>query len=131
MNTATKGHDMMLKEAPYVLPYGRGYDKWNPMEPAAHAFGPNYMRNMSAIVLKRIDKPRKAEATRVVVGYGAIDPEWTIGNVWRLRHDQTNALLGDYEVVGEVNYAEGPDGEAVVTSHRGVTNLRLPVSTFK
>lgn len=127
MNTATT---TTIREAHYVLPYGRDYAKWNPLEPEAHPFGPDYMRDMSAMVLKRIDKPRKAEATRVVVGYGSIDPEWTIGNVWRLWHNQTNALLGVYEVVGEVTYAEGPDG-AMVTSAKGVTDMRLHVSCFK
>ena len=113
--------------ANYVLPYGRDFAKWNPMEPAAHAFGPNYMRSRYALVLKRIDKPGKALANRIIVGYGTIDDNWKIGNVWNIRHDQTNAFLGQYEVVGEVTYTD----DAEVATATGVTDIKLATATFK
>ena len=113
--------------APYVLPYGRDYAKWNPMEPEAHAFGPQTMAGSSAIILKRIDKPGKAPASRVIVTYGEIDNEWKIGNVWNIYHNITRKFLGQYEVVGEVTYTE----DAQVATAEGVTDMNLPTATFK
>lgn len=120
-----------MKTADYVLPYGRGYSKWNPMRPEDHCFGDDYMSDSSAIVVKRIDQPRNAAATRVIVTAGIVPDDWKIGNVWRIRHDQTNALLGVYEVVGEVEYAADEDGTAIVVSASGVTDMKLPVACFK
>lgn len=115
-----------------ILPYGQGYPKWNPMEPLEHPFGAGYMSDSIAVVLKRVDQPRKAAATRVIVGAGSEMYEgWTIGNVWKLRHDQTGAILGTYEVVGEVTYAEDEDELTVVRDAIGVTDMKLKVSCFK
>lgn len=116
-----------MKEANYVLPYGRGYSRWNPMRPAEHCFGEAYMADSSAIIVKRIDVPRKAAATRVIVTAGRVPEDWKIGARWRIRHDQTNALLGEYEVVGEVTY----DDDAEVETALGVTDMSLPVACFK
>jgi hypothetical protein len=120
-----------MGEADYVLPYGRGYAKWNPMHPTEHCFGEAYMADSSAIIVKRIDVPRKSAATRVIVTYGNIPDDWKIGAVWSVRHDQTNAMLGVYEVVGEVEYAEDENEEAVVVRAAGVTDMKLPVACFK
>jgi hypothetical protein len=121
-----------MKTADYILPYGREYSKWNPMDPTSHCFGRDYMAGMIAVVLKRIDQPRKAAATRVIVGAGSeVYNDWKIGNVWRIRHDQTGAALGTYEVVGEVTYARNEDGDAAVRDAIGVTDMKLSVACFK
>jgi len=116
-----------------ILPYSYGGDadmrkKWNPMEPENHCFGPDYMAECVAYVMKRIDKARKAVATRVIISAGRLAGDgWNVGDKWYLRHDQTHALLGTYEVVGIVDYNE----QAQVAHAEGVTDIKLPVACFK
>ena len=123
----------MYPECDGILPYSYCGDedmraKWNPMEPENHCFGADYMADGVAYVFKRIDKPRKAPATRFVVSAGYLfGDNCNIGNKWHLRHDQTGRSLGDYEVVGIVAY----DKNAKVAHAEGVTDIRLPVACFK
>ena len=113
--------------ANYVLPFGQGYKKWSPLDPQAHAFGPQWLAGGTSYIVRRIDKPR-SKATRVIHTCGTPDADWRIGNTWTIRHDQTNAFLGTYEVVGVVTY--DADGDVARTAGADL-NVKLSPATFK
>jgi hypothetical protein len=113
--------------ADYILPFGREYRKWNPLDPAAHPFGKEWLAGGSTILCQRTDEARDF-ATRAVHTSGAVSEDFRVGNTWTFRHDQTNGRLGTYKVVGIVMY--GPDGEVARTAGV-VTTRKLSLNTFK
>lgn len=99
-------------EAPYILPLGRDEKKIVVTDPKTYPFGGSeWLKDSTAYVLQRRDKER-TRPTRIVIGSG-VDEKWFIGNTWDCRHDQTNAYLGLYEVVGIVLF--GSDGKVKLT----------------
>src|SRR4051812_7018767 len=55
--------------APYVLPLGQGYEKFNALEPETWAFGPENLAGGHAVLCYREDKPRNYP-TRVIISSG-------------------------------------------------------------
>jgi hypothetical protein len=113
--------------AHYILPFGRTYGKWAPRRPAEHPFGPSWLAGGSAILVQRLDEPR-SYPTRVIHSSGGIGDDWRIGNSWDLYHDQTDAHLGRYQVVGVVQYDERG---SVARIEGNVPDRALYMSTFK
>jgi hypothetical protein len=113
--------------AHYILPFGREYAKWNPLDPDSHPFGRSWLANGTAFLVQRLDEAR-TYPTRCIHNAGGVEDDWRIGNTWNLYHDQSDAHLGHYRVVGIVEY--GPTGDVARTA--GVTpTRRISMSTFK
>jgi hypothetical protein len=120
---------------PYVLPFGQGYKKFNPHDDddrANHDFGSNWTRNMTAIICK---KDERDEATRLIWTSGypvSADSDRVssdaIGNRFEARHDQTNARLGIYQIVGLAVF--GPDAK-LARVIGNVPNRKFNQSTYK
>lgn len=58
-----------------------------------------------AYVMQRTDKPR-TRPTEVATSFGPFDPD-ALGREVEVRHDQTNAYLGTYTVVGVTDFRTG------------------------
>jgi hypothetical protein len=114
-------------QADYILPLGEEYSKVNVLDPDSFPFGgPEWMVGSVVYVMA---KPERTRPTRVFIsGGGSVGADWRIGNVWRCRHDQTNALLGTYTVVGIVVY--GADGEVIRTVGE-TPNVKMAAAVFK
>jgi hypothetical protein len=86
----------------YVLPSGT---KINPRRPETAEF---YDARLVGFAMRKLNEAR-TYPTRLVTSHGTLGGpgSWKIGERYSLRHDQTNALLGDYEVVGTVVFATG------------------------
>lgn len=115
-------------EKGYVLPFGREYSKWNVTDVENHPFGQAWLTGMMGLICKRIDVPRN-RPSRVIFASGsqpAADDR--VGNSFIARHDQTNAFLGEYEVVGIVVY--GTNGN-VVRIVGEVPSAKLSLNTYK
>jgi hypothetical protein len=85
-----------IRVADYILPTGSKMNPWHP-EDADY-----YDHEQTAIILFKLNDNR-SRPTRLVTGFGHPNGPpsgWEIGQTWSLRHDQTNARLGDYVVVG-------------------------------
>jgi hypothetical protein len=86
----------------------------NPQDPSTYQFGQGWVANAVAYILFKAERSRP---TRVVVSFGEVGVD--VGQEVRVRDDQTNHLLGTYEVVGIVHYDhegyvaydEGPYGD--------------------
>lgn len=76
----------------YVLPTG---EKMNPASPSSAIY---YDAKQTAFVLFKLNDDR-VFPTRVVTTFGDASLH-RIGDVWHIRHDQTNAFLGTYQIVG-------------------------------
>lgn len=107
----------MYHEAPYILPTG---SKINPSNPKGAEY---YDEGQVAFIMRRLDKPR-TRPTRVFTSFGGLGEEWAIGTKHSCRHDQTNAFLGDYEVVGTVVFKTGE-------KQGDVPNLKMSHAVFK
>lgn len=112
-------------EAAYVLPFGREYSKWNPLDPDSHPFGKSWLAMSSALIVKKDERTRP---TRIIHSSGLPSDNDRIGNRWTYRHDQTNHLLGDYEIVGIVVY--GSDGEVALKAGN-VPTTKMSLNTYK
>jgi hypothetical protein len=75
------------------------------LNPAAPETGEFYDPRQVAFVLFKMNENR-TRPTRVVTSFGGYDAS-QVGDVWELRHDQTDAYLGDYKVVGIVDFTTG------------------------
>jgi hypothetical protein len=120
------GHDVR----PYILPFGREYGRWNPRDVANAAFGQNWLKDMVALVCLREDQPR-TRPSRVIFSHnpGELSERDKIGQRFTARHDQTNALLGEYRIVGIVRYSsEDGSVEKIVGD---VPNVKLTQNTYK
>lgn len=84
-----------------VLPTGRSLNAANP-DPAKHTY---YDENTCVYVLYKLNE-RRTRPTRVLTSFGPI-PDWRIGTVLWLAHDQTNATLGEYMIVGVKDFSTG------------------------
>lgn len=125
---------------PYILPFGRDYAKWNPTgDPDEHVFGDSWTANMTAIICERTDQDRSGP-TRLIWTSGMVMPHPDqdgrigsgdlIGTPFTARHDQTNAKLGEYLIVGLAFY--GPDGGRKPARIVGnVPNRKFGQSTYK
>ena len=82
-------------EMDYVLPTG---EKINPANPSEGVY---FQQDQTAYVLFKLSDER-VFPTRVVTSFegDAAEPLHHIGERWTIRHDQTNAMLGTYQVVG-------------------------------
>lgn len=86
----------------YVLPTG---EKINPANPSGATY---YDADQTAFVLFKIDDDRIAPS-RVVTSFGGPSGH-QIGDQWIIRHDQTNAYLGTYQVVGIHDFGNTVEG---------------------
>lgn len=86
----------------YVLPTG---EKINPANPAGATY---YDKDQTAFVLFKMDDDR-VFPTRVVTTFGGPGGH-RIGDTWVIRHDQTNAYLGTYQVVGIHDFGVSVEG---------------------
>lgn len=116
-------------ERPYVLPFGKGYARFNPLDDADrenHEFGPTWTAGMTAIICK---KDERENPTRLIWTSGYVRRGFdNIGERFVARHDQTGAKLGEYEIVGLAFY--GPDGKLARTIG-DVPNRKFAQSTYK
>lgn len=110
-----------------VLPFGRDYGKWNPRDVENAAFGKNWLAGSTAIICKRLDEQR-TRPTRLVFTSGSPSEGDKIGSRFMARHDQTNAALGEYEVVGLVMYDQDGNVARIVGD---VPNIKFSQSTYK
>jgi len=115
---------------PFVLPFGRGFAKFNPMsdeDRLNHAFGPEWTANSTAIICK---KEERQGPTRLIWSSG-LDTRGDsdkIGRRFIARHDQTGAILGQYKIVGLAFF--GPDGKLCRTVG-DVPSQKFAQSTYK
>lgn len=121
------GHDVR----PYILPFGRDYGRWNPRDVNNAAFGKSWLSNMVALICLREDQPRTRPSRLIfssLSGSEEVPERDRIGQRFTARHDQTNALLGVYRIVGIVRY----DSEGKILKIVGdVPNVKLSQNTYK
>lgn len=132
---ATPDEDFYAKEPgfderPYILPFGRDFAKFNPLDDADrvdHEFGSTWTAHSTAIICKKDERTRP---TRLIWTSG-----WTlrhesdkIGQRFKARHDQTGGSLGIYEIVGLAFY--GPDG-SLARYVGDVPSIKFAQSTYK
>lgn len=115
-------------ERPYVLPFGREYGRWNPRDVENAAFGKSWLAGSTALICKRIDEARTRPSRLIFTSGTLLHDSDKIGNVFTARHDQTNAKLGVYEIVGLVFY--GPTGD-VARIVGDVPDAKLSQNTYK
>jgi hypothetical protein len=115
-------------ERPYVLPFGRQYPKLSPWDTHEHPFGKSWLAKETALICLRTDEPR-TRPTRIIYTSGiSLNETDKIGNEFIARHDQTNAKLGVYKIVGLVFY----DREGDVLRAVGDTpNYKMSLNTYK
>ena len=126
-STFYAGDEQTFDERPYILPFGRGYSKWNPWDVENHEFGKHWLAGMTAIICKRQDEERSFP-TRLVWTSGGPSKSDRIGNAFLARHDQTGAKLGVYEIVGLVMYDQKGD---VLRVEGDVPDRKYSQSTYK
>lgn len=113
---------------PYVLPFGREYGKWNPMDVDNAAFGKDWLGNTTAIICQRLDEARTRPSRLIFTsGVGPCESD-KIGQVFTARHNQTNAELGVYQIVGLVIYDPSGDVARIVGD---VPNIKYSQNTYK
>lgn len=113
---------------PYVLPFGREYGKWNPMDVDNAAFGKSWLANSQALICTRLDQPRSKPSRLIFTSGVGPSKSDLIGTVFEARHDQTGSRLGDYRIVGIVEY----DTEGNVSRILGeVPDVKLSQNTYK
>lgn len=79
-----------------ALPTG---ESMNPTAPqSATYFDPG----QTAYILFKVNEAR-TRPTRIFTSFGHT-PEWKIGTILHLHHDQTGAYLGEYRISGIVDY---------------------------
>lgn len=93
--------DEPVVEMDYVLPTG---EKINPANPSGAVY---YDRDATAYVLFKLNDDR-VFPTRVVTSFSGADHR--IGERWSIRHDQTRAYLGMYQVVGIHEFGRSVEG---------------------
>jgi hypothetical protein len=123
-------YDAPTDTRPYVLPFGREYARFNPLDDADrenHEFGPTWTAGSTAIICKKDERTRP---TRLIwsSGYDLRGESDKIGRRFRAKHDQTNASLGTYEIVGLAFF--GPDGKLCRTVG-DVPSIKFAQSTYK
>ena len=112
--------------ANYVLPFDKA-DRFNPLDPDSHPFGRVWLVGMHVVMVRKTDAKRPGPS-RSIAGWGPPMGGWLIGDVWYVKHDQTDAALGTYEVVGIVTY----DDEGNVSEVVGNVPARpTSTATFK
>jgi hypothetical protein len=102
--------------ANYILPTGTSI---NPATGEGEYSDPSHGQVLF-VMFKLNDK--RTRPTRVFSSYGSVRG-WELGTKHSCRHDQTNAFLGDYEVVGIVH----EDG----TKEGNVPSIKIKHSVFK
>lgn len=114
---------------PYILPFGRGYAKFNPLKDGPiHEFGQKWLSNMTALICRRLDEKR-TRPSRLIWTSGVNLPDRDkIGQKFTARHDQTGARLGEYEIVGIVQY--DIDGNVWRTAG-DVPDVKFTQATYK
>lgn len=114
---------------PYILPFGREYGMFNPLDDAdraGHEFGPDWTANMTAIICKKNERSRP---TRLIWTSGYVSHESDfIGRRFQARHDQTGGNLGKYQIVGLAFF--GPDAKLARTVGE-VPDRKIAQSTYK
>lgn len=86
-----------------VLPTGGTLNARDP-NPEKHAY---YDPTQAVYVMYKLSE-RRTRPTRNVTSYGAV-PDWKIGLVVHLQHDQTSAYLGEYMIVGVKDFGSGEE----------------------
>lgn len=86
-------------DAVAALPTG---ETMNPLKPQGATY---YDAGQTAYVLFKVNESR-TRPTRVFTSFGNF-PDWKIGTLVHLQHDQTNAYLGEYRVSGIHHFATG------------------------
>lgn len=79
-----------------LLPTG---ERLNPRAPSDATY---YEEGQTAYVVQRLG----TSAFVVLTSFGDLGPEWAIGTLHDIRHDQTLRLLGTYKVCGVVNFKD-------------------------
>lgn len=86
-------------DAVAALPTGESI---NPLYPQGATY---YDPGQTAYVLFKRNEAR-TRPTRVFTSFGNF-PEWRLGTVVHMQHDQTGAYLGEYEIVGIHHFGSG------------------------
>jgi hypothetical protein len=74
------------------------------MNPSAPESAEYFDPELVAYVMR---KPERTRPTRVLTSFGDLGEDWAIGTTHVLYHDQTNAGLGTYTVVGIADFSTG------------------------
>jgi len=115
-------------ERDYILPFGRKSGKWSPYDVDEAEFGKDWLEDTTALMCLRRDEAR-SYPTRLIFASGLDLAEMDkIGNQFTARHDQTNAKLGVYEIVGLVFYGEGGD---IIRTVGDVPHRKISQNTYK
>ena len=120
-----------IGERPYVLPFGRDSKKWSPYDVENAHFGKNWLRGMYALICHRTDEVR-TRPSRLIFSHGSPLNELgidLIGQEFVARHDQTNAKLGVYKIVGLVIW-DSEKGDVLRTAG-DVPDVKLSQNTYK
>lgn len=124
----TISHYAVSDVRPYVLPFGRDFGRWSPFDVENAAFGKSWLGNSTALIVKRRDQSRTKPSRLIFTSGVLLRDSDKIGNVFVARHDQTNAILGVYEIVGLVFYS--PEGN-VARSVGETPDVKLSQNTYK
>ncbi len=88
----------MMHEAPYILSTG---ERMNPMQPEEAMY---YDKGQVAFIMRPISSVR---ATRIFTSFGGLNDTWAVHTQHSCRHDQTGARLGEFVVVGVIDFSTG------------------------
>ena len=100
-------------------------EQFNATDPTTIEFGQDWLAEGVVYVMKKASRTRP---TRVLISSGSLGDSWYIGSHQDLRHDQTMAFLGRYEIVGIVWY---DDTGAVAATFGEVPNRKIAAAVFK
>lgn len=130
------GQDTGDHVRPYILPFSNA-GRWDPWDVHNAHFGKDWLRGMYGIVCFREDEQR-TRPSRLIFSHGSPLPNKREGKIYgadligvrfEARHDQTNARLGDYKIVGLIMY-DSFSGD-VLRAVGDVPNIKLAQSTYK
>lgn len=92
--------------------------KMNPASPATAEF---FDEGQTAYVMQKVGAKRP---TRVFTSFGEPFADWAVGSHQTVRHDQTCGYMGEFVVVGVVNFKSG-------VSWGDIPNKKLAHGVFK
>jgi hypothetical protein len=115
-------------ERPYILPFGKDYPKWNPRDVENAAFGKGWLAHMSVLMCKRTDVLRTKPSRMIFTSGVELPDRDKIGQRFLARHDQTGAKLGEYEIVGILQYNQDGDVWRIVGE---VPDEKFSQNTYK
>lgn len=114
----------------YVLPFGREYGKWSPWDVDNAPFGKSWLGGMYGIICLRTDEARTRPSRLIFSSGSPLDRSEfdKIDQRFTARHDQTNAKLGEYTIVGLVIWDADGDVLRVVGD---VPDVKYSQNTYK